>query len=63
LFKVGGQAGGFDLFRGFGEGNSAQLGFGDRIQVAILKQIRKNEREKARKKHKYFKISERHTKL
>jgi hypothetical protein len=34
MFKVGGKAGGFDLYRGFGEGNSAQFGFGDRIQAA-----------------------------
>jgi hypothetical protein len=46
MFKVGGKAGGFDLYRGFGEGNSAQFGFGDRIQVVILTQTRKNEREK-----------------
>jgi hypothetical protein len=36
MFQIGGKAGGFDLFRGFGEGNSAQLGFGGRIQVVIL---------------------------
>ena len=34
MFKVGGKAGGFDLYRGFGEGNSAQFSFGDRIQAA-----------------------------